>query len=86
MEKLVVVVERLVVLGEVLFLSPLLVKQKTRVGSKRECVRVKVTQLCPTLCDPMDYSPQSTPGQNTGVGSLSLLHGNQRETFKKKYI
>ena len=28
-----------------------------------------VTQSCPTLCDPMDCSP----GQNTGVGSLSLL-------------
>ena len=26
-----------------------------------------------TLCDPMDYSP----GQNTGVGSLSLLQGSQ---------
>ena len=27
---------------------------------------VKVTQSCPTLCDPMDYS---------GMGSLSLLQG-----------
>ena len=37
---------------------------------------VKVTQSCPTLCDPMDlYSPWSSPGQNTGVGSLSLLQG-----------
>ena len=27
--------------------------------------------LSPTLCDPMDYSP----GQSTGVGSLSLLQG-----------
>ena len=33
-------------------------------------VKVKVTQLCPTLCDPMDCT-----GQNTGVGSLSLLQG-----------
>ena len=32
---------------------------------------VKVAESCPTLCDPMDYSP----GQNTGVGSLSLLQG-----------
>ena len=31
---------------------------------------VKVAQFCPTLCDLMDY-----PGQNTGVGSLSLLQG-----------
>ena len=38
-------------------------------------VKVKVTQLCPTLCDPMDYiySLWNSPGQNTGVGSLSLL-------------
>ena len=38
-----------------------------------------VTQSCPALCDPMDYSlPDSpvhgdSPGKNTGVGSLSLL-------------
>ena len=40
-----------------------------------------VAQLCPTLCDPMDYSlPGSSvhvdsPGTNTGVGSLALLQG-----------
>ena len=33
---------------------------------------VKVAQSCPTLCDP---SPWYSPGQNTGVGSLSLLQG-----------
>ena len=34
-------------------------------------VKVKVTQLCLTLCDPMDYtSPWNSPGQNTGVGKL----------------
>ena len=32
--------------------------------------RVKVTQSCSTLCDP------NSPGQNTEVGSLSLLQGN----------
>ena len=37
-------------------------------------MKVKVTQSCPTLCNPMD-SPQDSPSQNTGVGSLSLLHG-----------
>ena len=36
-------------------------------------MKVKVAQVCPTLCDPMDSS--SSPGQNTGVGSLSLLQG-----------
>ena len=34
---------------------------------------MKVAQLCLTLCGPMDYSPWNSPGQNTGVGSLSLL-------------
>ena len=36
-----------------------------------------VTQLCPTLCDRPHvlYSPWNSPGQNTGVGSLSLLQG-----------
>ena len=33
---------------------------------------VKVAQLCPTLCNPMDYSPWNSPGQNIGVGSHSL--------------
>ena len=37
--------------------------------------KVKAAQLCPTVCDPMDYSPWNSPGQNTGVGSLSLLQG-----------
>ena len=40
-----------------------------------------VTQSCPTLCDPMDYSlPGSSvhgdsPGKNTGVGYHVLLQG-----------
>ena len=39
-------------------------------------MKVKVAQLCPTLCEPMGYtSPWNSPGQNTGVGSLSLLWG-----------
>ena len=39
-------------------------------------VEVKATQLCLTLCDPMDYiCPWNCPGQNTAVGSLSLLQG-----------
>ena len=37
-------------------------------------VKVKVTQSCPTLCYPMDC-PWNSPGQNTGVNSLSLLQG-----------
>ena len=38
---------------------------------------VKVTQLCLTLRNPMDwlFSPWNSPGQNTGVGSLFLLQG-----------
>ena len=32
---------------------------------------MKVAQSCPTLCDPMDCSL----GQNTGMGSLSILPG-----------
>ena len=34
---------------------------------------MKVAQSCPTLCDPMDYTyhPWTSPGQNTGMGSLS---------------
>ena len=36
---------------------------------------VKVAQSSPTLCDPMDCSPWNSLGQNTAVGSLSLLQG-----------
>ena len=40
---------------------------------------VRVAQLCLTLCDPIQslwlYSPWNSPGQNSGVGSLSLLQG-----------
>ena len=36
---------------------------------------VKVIQSCLTLCDHMDYSPWNSPGQNNGVGNLSLLQG-----------
>ena len=35
-------------------------------------LKVKVAQLCPTLCNPMDC-PWDSLGQNTGVGSLSLF-------------
>ena len=35
---------------------------------------MKVTQLCLTLSDPMDYTGHEIL-QNTGVGSLSLLQG-----------
>ena len=43
-------------------------------------VCVKVTQSCLTLYNPMGCSlpgscPWTSPGQNTGVGSLSLLQG-----------
>ena len=38
-------------------------------------VKVKVAQLCPTLCHPIDYNPGNYPDQNTGMGSLSLLQG-----------
>ena len=36
---------------------------------------VKVPHLCPTLCDPIVYSPLNFLGQNTGLGGLSLLQG-----------
>ena len=40
-----------------------------------------VTQLCPILCNPMDYSPPGcsvhgdSPGKNTRVGCHALLQG-----------
>ena len=45
------------------------------------CVLCLVAQSCPTLCDPMDCSPQgssihgASPGKNPGVGCHVLLQG-----------
>ena len=42
---------------------------------------LRVSQSCPTLCDPMDCGPArllrpgDSPGKNTGVGCHSLLQG-----------
>ena len=39
-------------------------------------MKVKVAQSCPTLCNPMDCKVHwNSPGQNTNMGSLSLLQG-----------
>ena len=46
--------------------------------SLRNChSQVKFTQLCPILCDPMNYTVygMNSPGQNSGVGRRSLLQG-----------
>ena len=39
-------------------------------------VKAKVDQSCLTLWDHGLYSPWTSPGQSTGVGSLSLLQGD----------
>ena len=36
---------------------------------------MKITQSCPTLCDPVDYSPWSSPGKDARAGCHSLLQG-----------
>ena len=40
-------------------------------------MEVTVAQSCLILCDPVDYSAWNSLGQNTGVGSLSLLQGKK---------
>ena len=54
----------------VLLLTPTLSKATVNVMKES-----KVAQSCLTLSDPMDCSPWNSPGQNTGVSSLSLLQG-----------
>ena len=44
-------------------------------GRRSSIFTFKVAQSCPTLCSPVDLSPWNSPGQNTGVGSLSILQG-----------
>ena len=47
---------------------------ETNYHKLREKVKVKVAQSRPTLCDLMNYTEHGIlPGQNAGVGSLSLL-------------
>ena len=51
------------------------------INSLYSAVPYLVTQLCLTLCDPMDCSPSGSsvhgdsPGKNTGVGCHALLQG-----------
>ena len=52
-----------------------------RAFGKSTDVLCLVAQSCPTLCDPIDYSPLGSsvhgdsPGKNTGVGCHALLQG-----------
>ena len=54
-------------------------KQIVYISHKYMCV--SVSQSCPTLCDPMDYSPPGysvhgdSPGKNAGVGCHALHQG-----------
>ena len=50
------------------------------------CMSAKLLQSCPTLCDPMDWSPPGSsgadsPGKNTGVGCHFLLHRVPMEMY-----
>ena len=45
------------------------------IGFSMAKVKEKFAQLCPTLRPHGLHSPWNSPGQNTGVGSLSLLQG-----------
>ena len=48
---------------------------------KRTVQSCLVTQLCPSVCKPMDWTPPGSsihgdfPGKNTGVGCHALLQG-----------
>ena len=44
---------------------------------------VKVAQSCPTLCDPIDYSPWDSPDKNIGVGCHFLLWGMKVKSESK---
>ena len=47
-------------------------RQRSKLTMSQEPQFSLVTQSCSTLCNPMDC-PWNSPGQNTAVGSLSLL-------------
>ena len=54
-------------------------KEEEEEEGKALCLRAKLLQSCPILCDPMDSSPPGSsvhgdsPGKNTGVGCYALL-------------
>ena len=52
---------------------------KTATDNMSMIVSVLITQLCPTLCSPMDCTrfpcPWNSPGKNTGVDYHSLFQG-----------
>ena len=39
---------------------------------------VSETQLCPTLCNPVEYNPWNSPGHNTGVGTVLFSKGSSQ--------
>ena len=39
------------------------------------CLKGKVAQSCPAVCNHGPHSPWNSPGQNTGVRSLSVFKG-----------
>ena len=53
--------------------------ERTFIGVKKNLMLAKSSQLCPTLCDPVDPTrllcPWDSPGKNTGVGYHILLQG-----------
>ena len=53
---------------------------------ERTVVVVKVAQSCPTLRPHRLYSPWNSPGQNPGVGSLSLLQGSNPGLLHCRWI
>ena len=51
-------------------------KAQTDGNTIRRKSKSESCSVCPTLCEPRElYSPWNSPGQNTGVGSLSLFRG-----------
>ena len=56
-----------------------LVNMADRADAGNPCMHAQWLQLCPSLCDPMDYSPLGSsvhgidsPGKDTGVGCHAL--------------
>ena len=55
-------------------------------------MKVLAAQSCPTLGDPMDYSPPGSsvhgisPGESSGVGSHSQNHSSDLLVLKKSFV
>ena len=76
MENIISKVKRKMTPWKIIFTTYIMSKGLIYIKDSWKVKKLKVAQLCPTLCNPHGlYSSWNSPGQNPRVNSLSLLQG-----------